>query len=409
VLLIDLSSQSFYFSCREQKKELKKHLPIFCNQAYLTNKTNFELVLSPKNVSSKDVTDIYLWNSRFQTMNNLTRFPSEMFDVFPKMLGLQIAFYTMESIVFDDSMAKLEDVFIFQSGLKSFKSTLTSENAEISFLNIFFNELSMVDKDTFKGMNDMRELSLSCNKISSVHHESFVHMKMLKKINLSANPLKSLAIELVQSFPANMDQINLAYTRLAEIPNGAFKNYINLTVLSLFKNNLKTFIARDLDLSYCKTLDLGNNTIEQVNFEGLKGLEELKLDNNLLTTFNASDVGLSSCEDISLSKNNLTDFNLANVENLEEVYMDLNKLTTISSELFPQDATLKNVSFQSNQITSVDKKILDLLAKPDLFGLALNPCTKKVTINGKDIFNYKQCFKNFEKEKAMSRMTIMEN
>jgi Leucine-rich repeat (LRR) protein len=404
VLLIDLSSQSFYLSCDFQGTATK----IKCEQAYLTNKTDFELVLSPKHISSENISEIYFaafYAPDSKIRNNLTRFPVEMFDFFPKMLKLQIIHYLMEMIVFDDSMTKLKYLFISDNELKYFKSTLTTETAEISFLSILGNQLTVVDQDTFKGMNNMRELDLFGNKITSIHPESFAHMKVLQKINLNKNQMKSLPLEFYQSFPANITQIILGSTGISEIPNGAFKNFNNLAGLSLYKNKLKTFIARDLELSYCKTLDLGSNTIEQVNFEGLKGLKSLDLDSNLLTTFYAAEVGLESCEYLNIDRNNLTDFNLSNVEKLDIVSMESNNLTRISSEMFSQDADLARVYFQSNQITSVDKKILDLLAKPDMIGLGKNPCVKYES----RIYLLKQCFKNFEKEKGSNRLTIMEN
>jgi Leucine-rich repeat (LRR) protein len=407
LLSIGLSNQSFYLSCKIYKVATR----VECDEAYLTNKTDFELVLSPKNTSGKDITTISVSAlfSPAKAKNNLTRFPVEWVEFFPKLSILQIFYYTMDSIVFDDSMAKLDQLYVTDNKLKLFETTLTAENAEISFLTITNNQLAKIDKDLFKGMNDMIALNLYGNKITSIHLESFAHMKKLEKINLNSNPLKSLPLEFYQSFPANMNQILLGSTGISEIPNGAFKNFNNLTGLSLYKNKLETFIARDVELSFCKLLDLGENMIKQVNFEGLKGLEELKLDYNMLTTFNATEVGLTSCEDLNIKKNNLTDFNLSNVEKLEEVYMESNKLTTIAADMFPEEANLTKLYVSRNQITSIDKNVIDLLAKPDLFGFYFNPCVKDEIINKTKIYYLKQCYKNFEKEKAMKKLTMMED
>jgi Leucine-rich repeat (LRR) protein len=204
-------------------------------------------------------------------------------------------------------------------------------------------------------MIGLQVVSISCNRITTVHPEAFSHMKKLKKLALDYNPLKSFQVELFQSLQPNLMELILAATNLYEIPDGAFKNLVNLTLVDLQKNKLSNFNARELGLTYSKVLDLEGNKLYNVSLHGVKGLVELDLSSNYLNVFNATENGLTSCMTLKLGSNVLRNFEAKNVDNLDEVDLASNVLTTLSIELFPDGTTLKKYNFRNNHIKSIEK------------------------------------------------------
>jgi Leucine-rich repeat (LRR) protein len=394
VVIVDPTLQTFSIKC-----QFTKPSNVTCEQAFYIGKSKFEIILSPKDASTYKITDLVMSSkSKPKPRGNLTRFPKELIVELPKLNRMEIIAYTFDSVVFDDSIAKLEELLLLENKIKTFKSTLTGENSKISYLKLFANGITEIEADFFKGMNGLRRISLDRNQITKINPDAFKHLKMLYRINLSNNPLKTIQVEMFQSIPPNLNELILIKISISEFPNGAFKNFLNLTVIDLFQNNLKSFIARDLELKNCEKLYLGNNKIEKINLNGVAGLRKLLLGSNRLNTFNVTENGLTSCKKIELFKNNISEFTLNNVTNLEEINLESNKLKSISAEMFSEDAMLKKVSFRKNRITSIDKKFMDLLTKPNLTDFIINPCAKEEVISQKKVVNLKRCFKNFEKD-----------
>jgi Leucine-rich repeat (LRR) protein len=391
LLTVDPSSQSFYFKCN-----VDSALKADCVEAKFTGKPEIEFDLKPKNSSLNNIKAVsiaYRPNERL----NLTRFPIELFAALQNLRDIYILSYSFDTIAFDDTMANLESLCTINNDLKTFKSTLMFQNARLINIDLYYNSITTIEKDTFNNMIGLQLVSLRTNRITSIHPEAFRHMNDLKKLVLNNNPLRSLHVELFQSLQPNLYELILAATEMIELPKGAFKNFDNLTLLDLQRNKLSTFDTRELELSYCKTLKLAENQIKSVSLNGVKGLVELNLSSNSLDYFNATEKGLMSCNVLILNKNHLTEFDLKNVEKLDEIDLESNELTTISSEMFPAGSKLTKYSFKHNRITSIDKKFFDHLENPNSFAFLNNPCVKEDKANGQKISSLKQCFENFSR------------
>jgi Leucine-rich repeat (LRR) protein len=339
----------------------------------------------------------------------LTKFPTELIAAVPNIREFAIYSYTFDKIEFDDTMANLDVLYVIINKLKTFKSTLTVENAKIRYIDLYYNELSTIEKDTFKNMNEMQIISVSTNRVMTIHPDAFKHMKYLKKLGLDHNPLKIIDLELFQSLQPNLNELILSSTDLYELPKAAFKNFVNLTLIDLQQNRLSTFNARDLQLSFCKTLDLSENKIYNISLHGVTGLVELDLASNFLSVFNSTEIGLTSCMTLKLNKNILRIFDARNLESLDEVDLAYNILTTLSTELFSEGITLKKYDFRSNHIKSIEKKFMKLLGTLLMVCFQGFPCAKEKTVQWwHEVYDLKQCFKNYEKEKATERMIIFD-
>jgi Leucine-rich repeat (LRR) protein len=401
---IDPSFQSIYLSCKTEEKDAA------CSTAYKIQKENSEIILTP-NVARDKIEVVHVVADAEATeehKNNLTTFPNELIVDFPNLKALSIFYYMINSIVFDDSMWQIDELVFVYNNIMSFKSTLTKNNSEISFLQIENNQINTIDSDSFANMFDMRGLYLSRNKISTIHPEAFKDMPFLRDVQLYENQLTSLSAESIKSMPSSVILLELQKNQITKLPDGIFEKFNNLSEVNLAQNKLTSFDATLLKLSSVRILNLNSNSIKSLNMQGVKSLLILYAGYNGLTSFNASEIGITECRRIDAYINKLETFNLTGVENLQFVYMSANNLATISEDMFPENFEPKNIAFENNKIKSIEKSLITTFGKQFAAAFQKNPCVKLTKPKDPKSFTLDSCFKAFEKEKAIKKLTFIE-
>jgi Leucine-rich repeat (LRR) protein len=160
-------------------------------------------------------------------------------------------------------------------------------------------------------------------------------------------------------------------------------------------------------ISSAKRLSLFTNTITTLSLQSVKNLNSLHVYSNRLTSFNASEIGITSCRELEVANNKLESFNLSSVENLQIINMAKNNLTTISEDMFPENFEPTSMAFGSNQIKSIEKSFIK--ATGDfIYSFKNNPCAKLTNRKNTKSINLDSCFKAFEREKAMEKLSIIE-
>jgi Leucine-rich repeat (LRR) protein len=381
-----------------------------CPIAYYIKKPKSEIFLMPKLPRDK-IEDVYLNpppNIAAAHKNNLTTFPYELIKDFPKLKGVAIYSYMINKMVFDDSMWQIDELVFGYNNITSFKSTLKKKNSNISFLTLVENPITRIDRDSFANMFDMRALWLTLNKISTIHPEAFKDMPLLTEVNLWDNQLTSLSVEFIKSMSPSVVHLNLYSNQITELPEGVLEKFNNFSYLNLAQNNFTSFDATLLKLTSVKNLHLYFNAIKFLNMQGVKNLNNLYLNSNSLTSFNASEIGITSCRELEVANNKLESFNLTGVENLQIVKMSKNNLTTISEDMFPENFEPTSMAFDNNQIKSIEKNFITTFGKQFAVAFQNNPCVKLMNPKDPKSINLDSCFKNFEKEKAMEKLKIIE-
>jgi Leucine-rich repeat (LRR) protein len=403
ILTIDPSSQSIYLACRTDKKDAT------CSSAYYIQKESSEIILTP-NVARDKILDVYVRASTAAPKHkiNLTTFPNELLVLFPKMKGVSISNYLINSIMFDDAMWQIDNLVFNFNNITSFKSTLTKKNAEISFITIGDNPLKTIDSDSFANMFDMRGLYLSRNKISMIHPEAFKDMPLLRNILLNDNQLTSLSAESIKSMSSSVLNLELQRNQIEKLSEGVFEKFNKLSDLNLAQNKLTSFDATLLKLSTVRVLYLNYNSIQSLNLQSVKNLYILYAAFNSLTAFNASEIGITDCARIDAYNNQLVSLNLTGVENLEYIYMGNNNLTTISEDMFPENFVPEKVEFDENQIKSIEKSFITTIGKQFTIAFQNNPCAKLIKPEDPESISLNSCFRAFDKEKAMKTLTFIE-
>jgi Leucine-rich repeat (LRR) protein len=384
VISIKPSNQSLTVQCEARGNSAK------CSEATITDKPLLKII--PYDFPVTSINRLSLAPNFFsEDKNNLKKLAlSDLTKMFPNIQHLSIVYYTIDSMIVDNSMASSFEIYLKFNNLTSFKSTMTAKKVLISHVTVSSNAITELGKDAFKNMINIVLLNFASNKISSIHSKTFKGMKKLSQLLLSFNPLKVLQVEVFQSLPSKLSYLILSDLALKELPRGAFKNFVNLNILKLDKNNLESFSTIDLELSYCNTLDLSENRLTTVNFTKLKGLDVMSLRSNNLTSFNAANIGLTSCRLLLLALNKIAAINFADIQKLAILDMSYNCLIKISLEMFPQKFTLDEVSFRFNKLEAIDRKFAEKFKNRDPF--MDNPCAKTEKVNRKTVVKLNQCF-----------------
>ncbi|XP_029169687.1 leucine-rich repeat neuronal protein 2-like [Nylanderia fulva] len=250
------------------------------------------------------------------------------------------------------------------------------------------NQISTIDRRAFKELVNLTELDLSSNQLTSerlgphifegqfspeayeplplkilnlsfnilqwLHQSIFEHMVSIEVLDLSGNPFgvfdyrTSIAITSL----SYLQELNLSYCKLKELPNLQFHNARHLKKLSLAVNEF-TNLPRSLEeAEVLEYLNLDGNPIRVINnanaFPNLTKLRELSLCNmpNLTTIGNGGLSGLIGLEDLRVR-------NCKKLEVIEEYSI---AVTTTRGMVWPM---LKKLDLSSNAIQYLPSLLLD--------------------------------------------------
>ena len=151
-------------------------------------------------------------------------------------------------------------------------------------LNLAWSNITFLPAKVFRGMIDLRNITLAENRLTRLAPALFQDMRSVIKLSLSGNPLKTLPSSLFR-FQTNLQNLDLGYCQLEYI-SGIFSGLWNLRRLDLRGNELqriKTAVFEDL--WSLGTLLLSHNPIKRLQagaFSGLGNLQRLELKESLL-------------------------------------------------------------------------------------------------------------------------------
>jgi Leucine-rich repeat (LRR) protein len=320
-----------------------------CDNVKVINSSQPELILIPKSQPG-DVKELVLEQNI--SVDSLKSFRFELFNAFSNLNSLSTINYAIPSITFDNSLTckRLEKISVAGAGLKTFKS---DQNLQLKLLSFRNNKISVIDKNVFKGLQQLITLDLFGNNIQKIDSDAFIHLKSLRVLKLGRNPLNNPGLAFYQAIPSTVNTLHLDETPISEIPKGAFKSLPRLSYLFMVNGKLKSFVASELGTKSLKTLRLVSNQITKLSTSGCKNLETLNVDQN--------------------------------------------NLTRLSYDMF--NSNINELTFSKNKITSIEKKIIEgmkrLLKTSDY---SLNPCVRPGPTPTKDklMENLEDCFNNFK-------------
>ncbi|KAG5685074.1 hypothetical protein PVAND_014275 [Polypedilum vanderplanki] len=176
---------------------------------------------------------------------------------------------------------------------------------QIQELDLSNNKISSVNRKDFETLTNLTTLILRNNSISHFEPETFKSNMKLERLDLSQNPLQ-LQQSTSDGFLINsrLEELNLDYCNLNEIPEGSFRGITQLKNLSLRGNQFD----EHMDVSA---------------FENLKSLTKLEIKNISQVAIKNLCENLVSIDSIYFEGFNLSCFIFLNEDNFEDAVVGL--------------------------------------------------------------------------------------
>ncbi|KAF6211732.1 hypothetical protein GE061_012247 [Apolygus lucorum] len=180
-------------------------------------------------------------------------------------------------------------------------------------LNIAENRLHHITAHLFNGLFVLSKLTLNNNLIVNIDSQAFKNCSDLKELDLSSNAIQEVPEALQElSFLKTLD---LGENQISGFRNGSFKNLNQLTGLRLIDNSIGNLtVGMFWDLTGLQVLNLAKNKVQQIErgtFERNTEIEAIRLDANFLSDINGVFTTLASLIWLNLSDNHLVWFDYA--------------------------------------------------------------------------------------------------
>lgn len=224
-------------------------------------------------------------------------------------------------------------------------------------LNLAENRLNTIGPLLFNGLFVLSKLTLNNNLIVNVDTNAFHNCSALKELDLSSNALEEVPDAIQElSFLKTLD---LGENQINDFRNGSFKNLNQLTGLRLIDNNIGNLSKGMLwDLPSLQVLNLAKNKIQSIErgtFDRNTQLEAIRLDENFLTDINGVFATLASLLWLNLSENHLVWFDYAFIpSNLKWLDIHGNFIEHLANYYKIQDEIrVKTLDASHNRITEI--------------------------------------------------------
>lgn len=224
-------------------------------------------------------------------------------------------------------------------------------------LNLAENRLNTIGVQLFNGLFVLSKLTVNNNLIVNIDPRAFQNCSALKELDLSSNALSEVPDAIKElTFLKTLD---LGENQISDFRNGSFRNLNQLTGLRLIDNNIGN-LSRGMfwDLTNLQVLNLAKNKIQSIErgtFERNTQIEAIRLDENFLTDINGIFATLASLLWLNLSENHLVWFDYAFIpSNLKWLDIHGNFIEHLANYYKLQDEIrVKTVDASHNRITEI--------------------------------------------------------
>ena len=198
----------------------------------------------------------------------------------PKLVTLYLRFGRLESLPEDlcEQCPRLQNLEVDYNRLTALPSF---RGCTMDFVHAVDNHI-VLDNDTFEGQRSLHFLNLAHNGFSSIPDGFFRDTINLRQIFLRGNNLASLPTGIFSTMP-HLFKVDLGENKLSHLEENLFKNQVDLKILELDHNYITRFGPTVLPVnSTLGRLLLSDNNLNEVSLPsgGLPGLLELELDGN---------------------------------------------------------------------------------------------------------------------------------
>ncbi|XP_065332256.1 toll-like receptor Tollo [Cloeon dipterum] len=321
--------------------------------------------------------------------NLLTNLPDHFLSSLKFLKELRLAWNLIDKIG-DKSLAglkSLQKLDLTGNKLTSLPHDLFSDAKSLSEIRLADNNLGVLGPGVFSGLKDLSLLDLARNKLMlgqiGVGKDTFRGLERLRELDLTSNLLDKLEAGTFSDL-RELQVLRLAGNQLESIPDNAFVSLGNLHALELTGNQLKVLPKTLLrKLRALHRLGASHNRITALDYEtfvNCSDLRELELASNQFTEINASVLSavpllekldlsdnqlsalpifppLSLLRDLNLCANNIKKMpknNLAQLPALWVLNISNNELAVIENGALRHNVRLAGLIIDANKLTDLD-------------------------------------------------------
>ncbi|XP_017772294.1 PREDICTED: toll-like receptor 7 [Nicrophorus vespilloides] len=235
-------------------------------------------------------------------------------------------------------------------------------------LNLSHNALTRIDGRTFKDIYFLQILNLRNNSIGFIEDNAFLSLYNLHTLNLAENRLNTIAPHLFNGLFV-LSKLTLNNNLIVNIDSRAFHNCSALKELDLSSNELEEVPDAIQELTFLKTLDLGENQITNFKngtFRNLNQLTGLRMiDNKIGNLTKGMFWDLPSLQVLNLAKNKVQGIERGTFDRnpqIEAIRLDENYLTDING-VFATLASLLWLNLSGNHLVWFDYAFIPINLK----------------------------------------------
>ena len=324
------------------------------------------------------------WKTKLKTINtsNLPEDEIKALKDLQTVLGKEIEY--VEEFKSQSRCYKIEDNHVVGLRLRSEKlDSLPDSFRNLKFLRqLDLSGIKLKEFKNLEGLNNLHELSLINNELQEFP-ESLLALTELRMLSLGHNQLTELPESLGKL--VNLERLELYLNSLSDSGSDSLANLKNLKVLNLSSNQgIPDIFEKLLDL---EVLIISNNKLRTfpTSIFSLNNLKKLILNNNHLSSLPTQFGNLVSLQFLDLSDNWLTSLpdTVANLSNLVDLNLKNNMLSRLPDS-FGSLTTLKQLyltnctDLQELPLSFEELRNLELL---DLSGTKLDPYAQLLKVD----------------------------
>ncbi|GIX91296.1 slit 1 protein [Caerostris extrusa] len=251
---------------------------------------------------------------------------------------------------------ELRELRLSSNHIKALRSSLMVYR-NLEFLDLSRNQLSILDKENFVALKQLRVLMVNSNMVSSIQNDTFKSLSKLRILHMNENYLQSLPPKGFH-YLENLELLDLCQNSISDIDHEAFFGLKSLKTLLLRDNKITNIPTTPFQyVSKLFKLDLGLNSFERIpenSFSALNDLEELSLDGCGIKAMQYGALKwLNSLLILRIQDNELTEVPTKaffDVIRLEEIHIGQNKFQTRLKRVHSSDnPNLKTITINHNK------------------------------------------------------------
>jgi Leucine-rich repeat (LRR) protein len=190
-----------------------------------------------------------------------------------------------------------QELLLFNNHITLLKKDSFVSMTELKFLDISMCEMRIVELGAFNGLTELIVLSMLGNEIREILPGTFENMSSLEILDISNNKIKHLNRDLFSGLGAfngltNLKRLSIYHNEIYEIIPGTFENMRSLEYLDLGINEIKKLNSAMFSglggfngLTKLRQLEMYSDEINEIltgTFENMSSLVYLNLGNNII-------------------------------------------------------------------------------------------------------------------------------